>query len=541
MSFGVLHKLQRIACLAIVALGLAACSDAVSPPKIVTQPSLKQQPQRTPLAKTIVFQTDRPTQAILRVEDGGSHSFTLNFTETTTNHELLLLGLKPDRNYTVTVGARDNAGLNSRVSEPVFITTDPLPETFPNLTLLMSAPVRMEPGLTLLDIARMDRTAGFIAIVDNQGDVVWYHDDLTQSETQRLDNGNLLTLDSLNNLIREIDMLGNTIQAWHAALSRDAEGSSNPVSVRNFHHDVVRIPTDNTFLVAVQEDQIVSDFPIDETDPSQTATVEVRDDPIAEFAADGTVVNVWPFLDILKTNRISFDGTLGLAFNLPADWAHVNAVFYDQRDNSFIASLRHQDAVVKVSRDTGELVWILGPHENWEGFEQFLLSPIGSPFEWQFHQHASEITRGGNLLLFDNGNFKTQPFTGIEPIGPEANYSRAVEFEIDIQNMTVRQVWEYGSNIAQPLYAPFVGDADSLPQTDNVLITFGGLCHIDGIPSQTLSTCQVSARIIEVDRSEPANVVFDLFVEAKPPIGRGTRVYRSERIAGLYPDGILVE
>ena len=46
------------------------------------------------------------------------------------------------------------------------------------------------------------------------------------------------------------------------------------------------------------------------------------------------------------------------------DWSHTNAVFYDEKDGTFVLSARRQDAVYKVTRD-GELVWILGNHDNW--------------------------------------------------------------------------------------------------------------------------------------------------------------------------------
>ncbi len=197
-------------------------------------------------------------------------------------------------------------------------------------------------------------------------------------------------------------------------------------------------------------------------------------------------------------------------------WTHGNAVIYDPADDSIIVSLRHQDAVVKFSRQTGELKWILGPHENWdqEQFGEFLLTPLSDEeFFFPYHQHAPKITDEGTIIVYDNGNFKASPF---DPQLPGSdNFSRAVEYDINELTKEVDIVWEYGQFEDEIIFTPFVGDADSLPETGNVLITFGGLRD----PSR--------ARIIEVTRTTPAEKVFDLSVDSF--------VYRSERLPSLYP------
>jgi hypothetical protein len=179
-------------------------------------------------------------------------------------------------------------------------------------------------------------------------------------------------------------------------------------------------------------------------------------------------------------------------------------------------------------------VWILGNHDNWQGFEQYLLSPVGSPFEWQWHQHAPMTTSAGTVLLFDNGNVKASPFTGDVPVRPSANWSRAVEYRIDEETMTVEQVWDWGlPQSGEQLYAPFVGDADYLPETGNVLIDFAGLCTIDDVPSESIRRCHKRVRIIEIERGATDRVVFDLQIDDAAT--GGWIGYRAERIPSLYP------
>jgi hypothetical protein len=106
---------------------------------------------------------------------------------------------------------------------------------------------------------------------------------------------------------------------------------------------------------------------------------------------------------------------------------------------------------------------------------------------------------------------------------PGQTHSRAVEFAIDEARLEVSQVWEYGAHLAQPLFANALGDADWLPVTGHVLITFGQLAA----PTADVP----SARIREVTHAAPADLVFEL------DVFDGRHVYRADRIPDLYPDG----
>ncbi len=308
-----------------------------------------------------------------------------------------------------------------------------------------------------------------------------------------------------------------------------------PVDGLNFHHEVFATQY-GTLLTLDRATVTVENYPTSETDPNApTATADIVDDPVIEFdPVTGSVLNRWPLTDILDPTRIGYGSIIpsNVGGN---DWGHANAVILDPgsnledpSDDGIIVSVRHQDAVIKFSRATGNLIWILGPHENWgSDFQPFLLTPVGEPFEWQYHQHAPMITPHGTLLLFDNGNNRASPFDAKLP--DANNYSRVVEYSINEQTMEVSQVWEYGSNTPERLYSGFICDADWLSQTGNVLATFGGTTLVNGVP-----TAGRTARIIEVDPATSTKV-FELVIDEPNPIQRGWIVYRSERIADLYP------
>jgi len=97
-------------------------------------------------------------------------------------------------------------------------------------------------------------------------------------------------------------------------------------------------------------------------------------------------------------------------------------------------------------------------------------------------------------------------------------------------------VWEYGQFAEEILFANFIGDADFLPNTGNVLITFGGIrIDADGNPTDSSVGSKVSVRIIEFTHTTPGEKVFDLKIADDTPNLVSWRTYRSERLSSVYP------
>lgn len=531
-----------------------------TPPSFVLDPVITMGPNpNTPLSGLLELQTDEPTRVSVSIAEtapvnsaltrGFSEPSTIDFEEFSTVHSLPLLGFTPDDTFTIEVTVTDKS-LNKRVFDAqLFVTTDALPEDFPPIQV-ESSPELMEPGVTLFDVAPSGANGSFgraIVAVNPEGEVIWYHKpEGGVSDLRMLPNGNLLFMNDpqVRTEILEIDMLGNVINRWHASQSTSGSPGSIPVDTLSFHHEVVVLDNGNLLAMGIELVEF-EDYPTSDSDPeAPLETAVVAGDTVIEFSPEGTIVSEWSYLEMLDPYRIGYLSLGGFWNNQfpeitggTRDWSHGNAVIHDPLDNSVIASLRHLDAVVKFSRDTGELIWIMGPHENWDPviFGPFLLNPIGENFLWQYHQHAPEITPDGNILLFDNGNFRASPFDDRLPA--EENFSRAVEFSVNEVNMQITQVWEYGEFTEETLYAPFLGDADYMDSTGNVLITFGGITKdAEGNQTDVVGTSKRSARIIEVTRSSPAVKVFDLsIIDTSPEVLNGWSVYRSERIPSLYP------
>jgi hypothetical protein len=498
-----------------------------------------------PLGVSVEVNTDEPARLGVEIADDARVDRLELDGEPGTEHIVPLVGLRPGRTHAVTFIATDAAGNQDR-SPPLIIETDPLPDDFPPLEATVSRPERMEPGWTLLNAYRWgeegnDQGFGLLFAVDAAGEVVWYYRaDHSIMQAIPLANGNLLYMGSLDGIwgvLVEIDVLGNVVRRWHSRAAADhAPAGSILVDTDSLHHDMVELQSGN--LVALSSEvRSFDDYPTsDEDADAPRETRDVIGDVIVEFTPDGTVVAQWSLLDAFDPYRISYDslGTgfwedtylaLGHPTGEAADWAHANALAHDPADDAFVVSLRHQDAQVKVDR-TGAARWILGPHGGWdEPWRDRLLEPQGD-LEWPYHGHGVEVTPNGTILLFDNGNNRALPFD--EPMPSEDSYSRAVEFAVDEEALTVRQTWAYPGPGGEPFYSSFLSDADWLPETGNILIT-------DGARTRPVETEEGEtedrrwARIVEVTRDDAAEVVFELVIDAEDESPIGWHVYRAGR------------
>src|SRR5581483_1589654 len=375
-------------------------------------------------------------------------------------------------------------------TEPRLLTfvTAPLPADFPHSVVLQSDPGKMEPGYTLFTIQNRSAKKAYITMMDNSGEVVWYSPApaISDVDVRQLSNGDLFVEEPAPlNRFREINLLGETVQTWSAP-------ARYPVN----NHDGV--PTAHgTILYLSDVSRAVTNFPSNVTNPAAgLITTNVDDNPVVEISAtNGELLNAWSPIDLLNPTRVTY-----LTYQFPSSFGvdneHANAVIEDPSDNSIIVSLRTQHAVFKFLRSTGRLKWILGPHANWgPGLQPYLLNPVGTPFAWNYGQHAPKITTRGTLLLYDDGNGRACPFD--PPIADQDNYSRAVEYSINETNLQVTQVWDSTQAGGERIYTSAVGAADLLEQSGNVLVTYGLVSYVNGVHPSLTATNATMVRIRE--------------------------------------------
>ncbi|MFO7849073.1 MAG: aryl-sulfate sulfotransferase [Spirochaetia bacterium] len=492
--------------------------------------------EKAPLGAIAEIRTREESEVSLRIRGRDGNDLHVTFPESTTRHEVPVLGLYPDYKNEVEFTVRTSGGEEYTRSRT--IQTEPLPSYYPEVKVERHMPDRISSGMIFMHLGFYDEEGDFHPLpsaIDEYGRVRWYYAKDIGHVLERLENGNFLIerknesvgkgeLDGQGDELIEMDLLGRTV-----AVRGEVQ--------TGLHHDVALMPNGNILALSSAPDSY--------------------DDGVVEIDAEsGEVVQGWDLREILDQDRprqpLNLEET---------DWLHLNGIDYNPSDDSFVVSGRDQSAVVKIHRESGELQWILGNHQHWpESFQKYLLEPAGpgepagsgggenpsseSSFQWQWGQHAPSFHPEDprRLLLYDNGNERSYD----NPVLPEDNYSRAVEYEVDSETMEVRQIWEFGRRYGSELFTPFIGDARYL-SNGNRLICFGGITRsLQGEPMELfdfenneVNTMKVSARIIETDSSMPAREVLSVYLEDPDQESyRGYRSYRAEKLP-MYPESLV--
>jgi hypothetical protein len=137
------------------------------------------------------------------------------------------------------------------------------------------------------------------------------------------------------------------------------------------------------------------------------------------------------------------------------DWTHANSLVLSEDQSAWYLMVRHFDALLKIDRESGDLLWTLGgPYSDFElAGETATLS----------HPHFSQISEG-KALVFDNGSHRDPPS------------SRLVEILFDEESL----VAEAGAEVRAPngQNISLLGDAIYTPG-GNLMGSWSSLGMID--------------------------------------------------------------
>ncbi|MEM7127117.1 MAG: aryl-sulfate sulfotransferase [Chloroflexota bacterium] len=528
-----------------------------------SNPTITPNPNPTvPLAAVVTFTPSRPCETILSISDGANRWDARYASTHNPADGLPVVGLRPDRSHEIRVTLTSENGESVGYPEPLTITTPSLPAApslFPPLHIKASQPERMEPGLTLVFARRripgepakltpeqrqfMTRY-GLIIALDASGEVVWYFQTHARiADMIQLRNGNFLFLTTEFD-VTEVDVLGNVVQEWYA--SRRPQGPHDtaiPVDAETIHHCIYELFNGN-FMAFTANAKEVENYYTSEWDPdAPRKTQMVMGDTIIEFTREGKILWRWNCFDHLDPYRIGYDTLYSYwwvrGFPSHMDWSHGNSMWIDEEENTIILCLRHQEAILKIDRGSGEILWILGEHTDWSPeLEKKLLQPVGE-IQWPYRMHTPSITADGTFLIFDNGIFGARPFT--MPKKPSDTYGRAAEYRIDEEAMTVEQIWASDqASETDNLVSYAMGDADFLSGTGNVLVSYGMAVtpeQVHDVPPNEYNRCshvRGRSRVREVTRTSPPETVFDVHLrndEDEPNVGWSC--FGAERIERL--------
>ena len=235
------------------------------------------------------------------------------------------------------------------------------------------------------------------------------------------------------------------------------------------YHDMV-ITDNNTYILQSYNDEVIDLTSIGGSEFQVVSSI-LR---IQEFDFNHNLIFDWYASDHL--NIYDYDNLF--IGNIPGqiEWMHGNSIEVDY-DNNLIISNRKSSEIIKIDRQTGDVVWIMGGPTN-----EFTI--LNDPLNGVSWQHNVSRLENGNILVFDNGNYHT-PHT-----------SRAVEYHIDEENKIATLVWEYQNPYDYKSKA--MGSAQRLPN-GNTLINWGTI-QIEGV--------NMGANIMEVDYDK--NIVLEI-------------------------------
>lgn len=446
----------------------------------------------SPLTALIMFETDSAMSPKVTVVGKDKNTTFSHSFEKTKKHYLSIYGLYPDRENKVRI--EYNIG-DETVTKIVKIKTNKLPDDLVLPTSVKANKDKLGNELYFFTPS----VKGYSAAYDVNGDVRWYLTYYALWDNTRLKNGHMLTSTErpiyspyYMTGLYEIDMLGK-IYTEYSLLG-------------GYHHDYYELPSGNLLVAS-------DDFNNDE------GTVE---DYIVELdRKTGKIVKTFDLKNVLNMEDGKSENSTSY------DWFHNNSVWYDEKTNSITLSGRHMDAVINIDYNSGKLNWIIGDSTNYsDEYKKYFFKPEDENFEWQWSQHAAMITPEGYVFIFDNGNNKSKNKSLYVPA--DKSYSRGVMYKIDTENMTIKQIWEYGKERGSSFYSPYISDVDYI-EKNHYIVHSGGIVSVDGEPSNNPAGLSSGNVKLKSDTVELLNdeIIFEMVLP--------TNNYRTEKM-NIYND-----
>jgi hypothetical protein len=292
-----------------------------------------------------------------------------------------------------------------------------LPPDFPTLTTQRLG--KVAAGWYLVTPGTFAPGAHYAMILDERGVPLWYRqapvDPATNSSAivdfKRLPSGALAWVPVLG-----VGFGVNPTGAYQVRnLSGVVTSTISAVGTPTDQHDMIELPNGDHVVFTYE---IVPGVDLTSLGSGFGASESIASGNIQEISAsDGSVVWEWKSVDHISVGE-SRHPLRGLDSNDPnvVDLEHLNSI--DVAPNGdYIVSARHLDAVFRISRSTGKILWKLGGTPNVKDGATSL-TVIGDPLGGPKGPHDARLHPDGSLTLFDN------------ELGT-SNATRAVQYQLD--------------------------------------------------------------------------------------------------------------
>lgn len=516
MRMGGIHLRIALAAGTFVCLGLFQSASAIgaetsvpvrlavaTAPLVLVEPAVKQNPNPSvTLAAVLTMQARHATAVEVLVEERlpGRPDRTWQVLAPLTadgSVKLPIVGFRPASELTVSISLRGSKGTSTPLPNKLTYRAPAVPDVglgWPRIETLELDRARVEPGITFVSVRRnflergslmtprqrdFQRKFGLIIALNEDGEVVWFYRSPQRiAGIQSMPDGRIL-ITLADQRTRIIDVLGNVEREYVAGLSPDRDPASGAIpidGIQTIHHEPY-LTKRGTFIAMSANARRIDNYYTSVTDPNAPRKSQmVMGDAIIEYDASGKILWKWDSFDHLDPMRIHFHlfqpywMTRGFPGHL--DWTHGNGVSYDEKNGTIIVSLKQMDAIIGISRKTGEVKWIYGDPTGWNGaLAAKVLKPKGRFVRYPFSPHHPHVDGPGLMTYYDNGMFQAFPFTGKAPVPQHLNFSRAARVRIDEKAMTFEEVWtsETEGNDGS-CYNWAMGEAETLPVTGNALL-----------------------------------------------------------------------
>ncbi|MGE0878973.1 MAG: aryl-sulfate sulfotransferase [Acidimicrobiia bacterium] len=323
-----------------------------------------------------------------------------------------------------------------------------LPADFPDLTV--TRPGSPQPGYYLTTTGFLaSTTQSYVMILDENGTPIWYRKMASPP-------GVFTAARTVSGYIATVEPLGDAFGtdpdgAWHETTVDGFEVRSyRTVNAATDLHEFVQLSNGNVLLFSYPVRQHVD---LTVLGNSLTDDEAVVDGHIQEIDQNGNLVWEWKSEDHIATAETTFVAQFPVGADTVTDLVHFNSI--DVAPNGdLIVSSRHTDAVYRIDRSTGKIVWKMGGNAVvGDGAER--LAIVGDPYGSFARQHDARLQPNGDITLFDNE-------TAV--VGKTA---RAVQYRLDIAAGTATMVWEHRKDDATN--SPAMGSARRSANGDTVI------------------------------------------------------------------------
>ena len=476
----------------------------------LANPLVKLNPyELAPLTAVILFETPSVTEVTITVwgkEPAGNITHTFPAAK---KHILPIYGLYAEFTNTVEIT------LANGEKNLIKIKTGTVMEGVPLATKMETTKEYLGDNLIFLTAAMRAMPVGF----DYNGDLRWYATENFAFDCKRISNGHILI-----GTERLVQMPYFTTGLYEMAFSGKVfKEYANPVG--GYHHDQFEMEDGNILMLCYD---------------MFSGTVE--DVCVLLDKNTGEVLRKWQYKTCLPQYPVGGSGSQDAH-----DWFHNNAVWYDKKTNSLTLSGRHQDAVINIDYDLDEngnckLNWIIGDPEGWpEDMQKYFFKPVGDleNFDWQYEQHACVVLPDGDIMMFDNGHYRSKVKENY--ILNSQNFSRGVRYRINTEKMEIEQVWQYGKERGAEFFSPYICNVEYYNE-GHYMVHSGGIGYEDGKTCDGFAVMDAMNPVKSKEHTYTFNSITVELVddEVKLELHVPANLYRAEKLP-LYYAGETIE